>query len=531
MFAVEDRKRSRTGHNKMRYSVLLFLLTVPAVSFSLGDLRITNRSVLDSLPIKYGMAYLLREDSSAIDSLILDVNGQGVFRKIPVTVTTPPSVPSSFLVSQNFPNPFNPSTRLEIDLERQSTITCQIYSVDGKRVKHFVFESLPGRAVLEWHGEDDVGKPLAAGVYFARISDGKTTRTVKMILLGSSGGQSRIYQLSTAPMGTAAKTSGLPAAQMGKLGGSRFMIHFANTDSTSPQIVPWTTKPFEVSSNLDTTFYSQPCFICPINFSALDTEPAWSPDGSTIAYVGTGPAIYLIEPNGLNKRLWYASAGVGSPSWSPDGQWIAFHDNAQIYKRKLNGDSLMQLTTQGRNFFPAWSPDGQWIAYDRSLPDESGPGGIWRMKADGSSKQPLFGGAYPAWHPSGTILLGVIGTSPTSIWTRFVRYDVAQGKPVDTLAAAVGNDNRHPRYSPDGTKIMFYSSSNRGGGVWLMNADGSNAREIIPGAGEPCWSPDGQKIVAVVHRRPETAWPQQVGTLWIYDLLTQQLQQLTFNNQ
>ncbi|OQY27350.1 MAG: hypothetical protein B6244_10840 [Candidatus Cloacimonetes bacterium 4572_55] len=57
---------------------------------------------------------------------------------------------------------------------------------------------------------------------------------------------------------------------------------------------------------------------------------------------------------------------INRPDWSPDGQWLAFMMNAQIYKVKADGDSLTQLTHEGRNFFPDWGPDGQWIAYDNT---------------------------------------------------------------------------------------------------------------------------------------------------------------------
>lgn len=101
-----------------------------------------------------------------------------------------------------------------------------------------------------------------------------------------------------------------------------------------------------------------PCIICLPGFRATDFQPAWSPDGKTIAYIhgdttfeSTG--IYLIDTNGTNKRILFSSPSAYSPTWSPDGEWIAFSDNAQIYKIKVNGDSLTQLTKFGNNFFPS----------------------------------------------------------------------------------------------------------------------------------------------------------------------------------
>lgn len=277
-----------------------------------------------------------------------------------------------------------------------------------------------------------------------------------------------------------------------------------------------------------------PFFPCPPNFRVTDVEPAWSPDGKLIAYVH-GDAepgrsgIYIIKPSGENKRLWYASAGVGSPSWSPDGEWIVFHDHAQIYKRKFNGDSLIQLTTEGRNFFPAWSPDpgggagGQWIAYDRSLADASGPGGVWIMKPHGTQKRFVFGGAFPAWHPNRQSLLAVIGTSPTSIWKRFVCYYPFQTVQPETLSAVVGNDNLYPNYSPDGTKIAFTSQPPNGWPqIWVMSADGTNLTQLTTAQGYTCdWSPDGEWIVYTDSRAIN-------GRLWIMRKDGSEKHQLTF---
>jgi Tol biopolymer transport system component len=99
----------------------------------------------------------------------------------------------------------------------------------------------------------------------------------------------------------------------------------------------------------------------------IDREPAWSPDGETIAFVrgSTDPGvhgIYFINPDGENLRQIY-TGNAGAPSWSPDGKWLAFHQGAQIYKMHVEKDSLVQLTFEGRNFNPSWGHDENWIVY------------------------------------------------------------------------------------------------------------------------------------------------------------------------
>lgn len=120
------------------------------------------------------------------------------------------------------------------------------------------------------------------------------------------------------------------------------------------------------------------------DFSLIDYQSAWSPDGKYIAYYHIDKeisknGIYLITPDGSENRLWHRGVGAETPTWSPDGQWIAFSEGAQIWKKKLNGDSLIQITNAGRNFFPAWSPDGKWIAYDSDYESSTGLKFIWRV--------------------------------------------------------------------------------------------------------------------------------------------------------
>jgi len=234
---------------------------------------------------------------------------------------------------------------------------------------------------------------------------------------------------------------------------------------------------------------------------------------------------WLINPDGTNMRRIFPYK-LNTPAWSADGEWIAFGAGAQIFKMRFTGTTfdtttLLQLTTVGRNFFPAWSPDGQWIAYDRSLPDTSGPAGIWRMKFDGTLKQALFGGAFPTWHPNGIILLGATGA------TKFVRYDVAQQTVIDTLSTLTGNYN--PRYSPTATKISFWSSGN----LWMMDSSGATVQQLTTEGvdgdfGLPSsWSPDGASIVYTAYR--SSVWTYTNGVLWIINPYTGVKRQLTFN--
>lgn len=115
---------------------------------------------------------------------------------------------------------------------------------------------------------------------------------------------------------------------------------------------------------------------------SADAEPAWSPDGSRIAFTrwsdcdpGCERDVYTIGPDGSDMtRLTELNRTEYDPSWSPDGEHIAFvleqpAGNEEIYTMAADGTDRQRVTqTQGTAGFtsalaPAWSPDGERIAF------------------------------------------------------------------------------------------------------------------------------------------------------------------------
>ncbi len=106
---------------------------------------------------------------------------------------------------------------------------------------------------------------------------------------------------------------------------------------------------------------------------ASDTTPAWSPDGSMIAFTSfrDGTAhIYLMAPDGsAQRRLTDGSHSEYGPAWSPDGQRIAFFSGDpssedRIYVVDVDGANLRLVTDSlGLDDGPAWSPDGRSLVF------------------------------------------------------------------------------------------------------------------------------------------------------------------------
>jgi len=123
------------------------------------------------------------ELTGVLDSL--DVSG------FPTAVdATTPVIASGYSLSQNFPNPFNPSTTIAYELPIKSSVKVMIYDFLGREIKLFSFTTQSaGHQKIVWDGTDHQGNPLSSGIYVYRLlatsqEDGKIfDRSAKMILL------------------------------------------------------------------------------------------------------------------------------------------------------------------------------------------------------------------------------------------------------------------------------------------------------------------------------------------------------------
>jgi len=207
--------------------------------------------------------------------------------------------------------------------------------------------------------------------------------------------------------------------------------------------------------------------------------------------------IYRMTSGGIRK-LTANSWSDRYPRWSPDGTRIAFSANPGgrfgIFVMNEDGSDIKAVVDAPADATePAWFPDGRALAFTR---DEA----LWKIDL-AAGKESRIVPDFPAAHGlsdfSPAAPLAAFTGSRSPGWDVFVLDPSPGGN--RAAALTIGGLSCRPRFSSDGKKIAYVSSSADGkGDIWTMNPDGSGKTRLTERDATsdyyPAWSPDGKYI-------------------------------------
>ncbi len=201
-----------------------------------------------------------------------------------------------------------------------------------------------------------------------------------------------------------------------------------------------------------------------------------SPDGRTIAFVDSDASgVQQIGTVGIGggamRFITHLTSGAGEPAWSRDGSRIAFVAEGHVHVVNADGSHLVQVTSGGgRDSWPSWSPDGSTIIYANSgrhgddNSEFSDTQEIWSTPSNGGTATRLTHNSVPddmpAYSPDGSEIAFFHGNR---IW--FMNADGSNPRELARQPEAVGNVN--PRWSPDGSHLLFLKYKGYGSSGFL----------------------------------------------------------------
>jgi len=225
-------------------------------------------------------------------------------------------------------------------------------------------------------------------------------------------------------------------------------------------------------------------------------SPAWSPDGSKLAYVSfeaKKPVVYVHDLASGRRHVAANFKGSNSaPAWSPDGKQLAVvltkDGSSQLYVVNADGSGVTRVaTSSGIDTEPRWAADGQYIYFTS---DRGGSPQIYRIAAGGGNAERIsFEGSYnvtPRPSPDGKSLAFITRNNGRF---QLALMDLAT-KQVQILTDSTKDES--PSFAPNGRMILYATEIGGRGVLAAVSADGRVKQKLSVQAAdvrEPAWGP------------------------------------------
>ena len=222
----------------------------------------------------------------------------------------------------------------------------------------------------------------------------------------------------------------------------------------------------------------------------IETAPAVSPDGKTLAYFdrrARGTKVNLLDleaPQAWPKQLTPSDQFERDPQWSPDGKSMIITRSGELWIQPVAGGQARKLVEAGYSVgSPAWSPDGSRIAVTSGT---SGFSQIGVVDAATGKLTPLTyrhrNHSAPSWSPDGKTLVFTV-TDGLGLSSQIAVLPLDGSREPRLLTSGLAS-RRSPTFSPDGREIAFIeTSTTRTSDIWAIPANGGTARQITNSMG------------------------------------------------
>jgi serine/threonine protein kinase len=267
----------------------------------------------------------------------------------------------------------------------------------------------------------------------------------------------------------------------------------------------------------------------------VSTTVSFSPTGKQITFLRKGAnnksALMIANADGSGERnvtTYEPEDGIGFPRWSPDGRRIAYavlnypSNKITVVEAEVADGSRKSLTSQKwlRIFGLAWLSDGSGLLMLAGL--DTFVCQIWHLSHSTGEAHQLTNDLNEyvgmSLAADANTLAVIKKEKQASIWIA-PNNNISRAQPVTSGPKA----DDQVALSPDGNKIVFRSNASGNSDIWIVNADGSNPRQLTANAGinvGPVVSPDGRQILFLSDR-------SGVAHIWQMDIEGRDQKQLT----